>query len=843
MFVDWVGVSGDTKENKGDIFIVTKGGCGGGVGKIPVAEHKNLKPAATSTAVYIMPAVVDNPPEQGSVVTCTNSPLRTWVGADMRRDGRLIAILRGSGNSPAVYFFPRLANESVAQALNHSACNYIAATSSGLANEKKHEAVAFVDPEGLRFADTSECEGGRSCNVPVYFYELEYADSNFVTIVEPLSGWQQITFDDFEDGTWGNYIAVAGGNAAVSNEIDTAGADTCQGNCACQGQWSAKIHDDGGSLSSFFHSSDYACDSYSLLRVTFSFRFRDYNHLDSFFIEISFDGGSNYSIVDSWSFDVDSLENAVCYPGHVLLTPAQFRRESFGDTVRLRFRNSGNSVNDRAYVDSILFEGQGLAPSTTPNILTSNEPSPSPFVGSSDTTLEPFLVSFGGTPPADKLPLGLCQGDCDNDDQCLPHLYCFQRDEGEAVPGCQGGLLDSSRQDYCIVRSPTSPPYFLPPPPAGTITYFPGNLTTFQNGLLLSEGLDSKELALTGNPVKYHNGQQSSIKFHGRPDGAATFSDDRPGNVGGWVYASNSEMPETGKGGVGALTFDKDGHLINYQMVLEQSTNNCGGGPTPWNTWISCEEVEGVGRIFQVDPFGKRPAQETTMGGPRGRYEAFAYDVRDTAKPRFFATEDREKGALTRFTPSTPDWNNKWDILHGPGVIDYLLLTPNRNEADIGTFTWATDRTLARNNAMNYYPFTEGIDTHENELFFVCKTLYMLYILNLDDGTYTRTTTKSGLFSSKPDQLQRIIGDPRGMLYFTEEGGLNSGVHARDEAGRFYTILESPVNPGETTGVAFSPNGMFLYVAYQQIGKLYTVWRRDGQPFQATRFDVKYHET
>jgi hypothetical protein len=43
--------------------------------------------------------------------------------------------------------------------------------------------------------------------------------------------------------------------------------------------------------------------------------------------------------------------------------------------------------------------------------------------------------------------------------------------------------------------------------------------------------------------------------------------------------------------------------------------------------------------------------------------------------------------------------------------------------------------------------------------------------------------------------------------------------------------------------VAFTPNGMFLYVLYQEIGKLYTIWRRDGQPFQATRFDVKYHET
>ena len=453
------------------------------------------------------------------------------------------------------------------------------------------------------------------------------------------------------------------------------------------------------------------------------------------------------------------------------------------------------------------------------------------------------LLNYGGSPPIERKPLGECEGDCDNDADCQEGLICFQRSRLRHVPGCLGGDEDSSNSDYCILPPPTLPPYFLPISPPGTITYYPGNLTTFKDDLLLSEGLDSKVLALTGTPVKYHNGQQSSIEFHGRPDGAATFMDERPSNVGGWVYASNSEMKETGEGGVGALTFDKDGHLIDYQMVLEQSTNNCGGGPTPWNTWISCEEVEGVGRIFQVDPFGLRQAEETTMSSPKGRFEAFAYDVRDAAQPRFFATEDHEKGALTRFTPSDPDWNNTWGILHGPGVIDYLLLTPDANETDIGTFTWTIDRKVARQNAKEFYPFTEGIDTHENELFFVCKKLYKLYTLNLDDGTYTRTSTRSGLFNGKPDQLQRIIGDPRDMLYFAEEGGSNSGVHARDDAGRFYSILESPIHPGETTGVAFSPNGIFLYVAYQQIGKLYTVWRRDGQPFQATRFDVKYHET
>jgi hypothetical protein len=77
MFVAWVGVSGDPKENKGDIFIVaTKGGCSaGGVGMIPVAERKNLKPATTHTVVvYSMPVLVDKTPKQESVVTFADSP-------------------------------------------------------------------------------------------------------------------------------------------------------------------------------------------------------------------------------------------------------------------------------------------------------------------------------------------------------------------------------------------------------------------------------------------------------------------------------------------------------------------------------------------------------------------------------------------------------------------------------------------------------------------------------------------------------------------------------------------------------------------------------------------------
>ena len=39
----------------------------------------------------------------------------------------------------------------------------------------------------------------------------------------------------------------------------------------------------------------------------------------------------------------------------------------------------------------------------------------------------------------DNIECGLCEGDCDGDEQCKGDLKCFKRDGYEKVPGCDGG--------------------------------------------------------------------------------------------------------------------------------------------------------------------------------------------------------------------------------------------------------------------------------------------------------------------------------------------------------------------------------------------------------------------
>ena len=74
------------------------------------------------------------------------------------------------------------------------------------------------------------------------------------------------------------------------------------------------------------------------------------------------------------------------------------------------------------------------------------------------------------------------------------------------------------------------------------------------------------------------------------------------------------------------LYFDEDGYLVDYKTLLSNTDRNCGGGLTPWGTWISCEEEDG-GQCWQVDPdpsglFHESPKVTLLGGDDGGRYES-----------------------------------------------------------------------------------------------------------------------------------------------------------------------------------------------------------------------------
>jgi hypothetical protein len=200
-------------------------------------------------------------------------------------------------------------------------------------------------------------------------------------------------------------------------------------------------------------------------------------------------------------------------------------------------------------------------------------------------------------------------------------------------------------------------------------------------------------------------------------------------------------------------------------------------------------------------------------------------------------------------TPTSPDWDDPWNILLQNGTLDYLVVEPTVSNTNKGTYYWTLDRDAAQQSAREFFPNVEGLDARNNELFFVSKLYKTLFVLNLDDVTYVNYTTVRGLFDGEPDQILRLVNQEQPnvtdeeILYFTEDGGKYAGIHARNSQAQYFTILESHIYSDETTGLSFSPDSRHMFIAYQDNGIIFQVQRLDGLPFNAKTLNVKYHNT
>jgi len=133
--------------------------------------------------------------------------------------------------------------------------------------------------------------------------------------------------------------------------------------------------------------------------------------------------------------------------------------------------------------------------------------------------------------------------------------------------------------------SPSTLPSVTPSTsPFALFNYGERLITNYNLGIEISEGLMVRQIAKFGEQVQYVDGNKSNKNFHAWLDGAGV----APLPGGEWVYISNSE-DDDGNGGVYGVYFNKHGEVINYKTLLSGTTWNCGGGMTPWNTWVSCE--------------------------------------------------------------------------------------------------------------------------------------------------------------------------------------------------------------------------------------------------------------
>ncbi|MGH7200812.1 MAG: alkaline phosphatase PhoX, partial [Planctomycetaceae bacterium] len=127
---------------------------------------------------------------------------------------------------------------------------------------------------------------------------------------------------------------------------------------------------------------------------------------------------------------------------------------------------------------------------------------------------------------------------------------------------------------------------------------------------------------------------------------------------------------ERAGGGCVQLRFDtRNGRWLDARSSLSGTCRNCAGGPTPWGSWLTCEETvsdsqwdseagrgehrpyaKTHGWIFEVP--ADRPAEAVPLKD-MGRFihEAVAVDP-DTGS--VYETEDRTTAGFYRFLPNTP---------------------------------------------------------------------------------------------------------------------------------------------------------------------------------------------
>ncbi|MFJ8127541.1 PhoX family protein [Streptomyces hydrogenans] len=318
------------------------------------------------------------------------------------------------------------------------------------------------------------------------------------------------------------------------------------------------------------------------------------------------------------------------------------------------------------------------------------------------------------------------------------------------------------------------------------------------NGIMLPAGFTSRVIARSGQTVP-----GTSYTWHNAPDGGACYADGT-----GWIYVSNSEINPSG--GASAVRFGATGTITGAYRILSNTRQNCAGGKTPWNTWLSCEEVS-LGYVYETDPYGVNAAVRRDAMG-RFKHEAAAADP---VRKVVYLTEDETDGCFYRFVPTT------WGDLSS-GTLQVL----KASTATSGSFTWQNvpdpdgSPTTTRTQVSGAKKFSGGEGCHyaDDKVWFTTKGDNRLWQLNLTNSTYELAYDDSLVpgGAAPLTGVDNVTGASSGDLFIAEDGGNMEIclITPDDTVAPFLRITGQ--SGSEITGPAFSPDGTRLYFSSQR---------------------------
>lgn len=313
-------------------------------------------------------------------------------------------------------------------------------------------------------------------------------------------------------------------------------------------------------------------------------------------------------------------------------------------------------------------------------------------------------------------------------------------------------------------------------------------------------------------------------------------------------------------GGTTTLVYNPDSERTELQYLsLAGTDRNCAGGPTPWNSWITCEETNLTADTIARNDHGYNfevplstevglvdPVPLKAMG--RFRHEAVAVDP-DTGI--VYQTEDMSDGLIYRFIPKVRGQLEKGGLLQALVIMDQPafdtrnwpeLDTPGMKANTRYSVTWVDIEDVeSPDDSLRFQGFEkgaarfargEGMWAGDGEFYFACTNggairegQIFRYLPSPHEGKPSEKSHPGQLElfveSASADLLRNcdnLTVAPNGHLIVCEDADEPCRLIGVTPKGQLYTIGENSYTKSELAGACFSPDGRTLFLNLQSEG-------------------------